>query len=86
MSTPNFEAAAPEEAYIEMPAEPVAPATRKQGMNIYTVMLVISFVCLLIGTIVLFMEFSKFGGWNTDSAKPQTASVIFEQGSHRVIV
>ena len=72
MSDASFEASAPSEEYVEPTAAPVAAPTRKQGMNIYTVMLVISFICLLIGTIILFSEFNKFGGWDTDAARPQS--------------
>ena len=79
MSEQNFEAAAPTEQSLIESAEVAAPAVRKQGMNIYTVMLVISFVSLVIGTIILFMEYSKFGGWNTNSAKPQTSANPIER-------
>lgn len=73
MSEQNFEAAAPtEEAYIDVET-PVAPEYRKQGMNIYTVMLVISFISLVIGTILLFIEANRFGGWDTKEFRPQTS-------------
>ena len=85
MANVNFEAAAPSQEYIEPTLAPAA-ATRKQGMNIYTVMLVISFLCLLIGTIILFMEFSKFGGWETGSARPQSSLTPIEQISQDVFV
>ncbi len=78
MSEASFEAAAPSEEYIE-PTTAVAAPTRKQGMNIYTVMLVISFVCLVIGTIILFVEFSKFGTWNTSTAQPKTSMAPVQQ-------
>ncbi len=45
------------------PAAPVAPAApryRKQGFSIYTIMLILSFVCLLIGMILMFIEAGKY--------------------------
>jgi len=74
MSEPNFEASEPI-------GEPIAPTlrsavTRKQNFNIYTVMLIISFFCLLIGTLFLYMELTKYGDltdwpWKTDSGRPR---------------
>ena len=46
----------------EMPATsiPQAPIYRKQGFNIYSVMLILSFVFLTTAAIVLFMQLDKF--------------------------
>jgi uncharacterized membrane protein affecting hemolysin expression len=50
---------------------PGQPAVQKQGTNIYTVMLILSFLALIIGTALLSMELNKYGEypwWNTPSA------------------
>lgn len=38
-------------------------AGRKSSLNIYTVMLLMSFIALTIGAILLFMELQRFGDW-----------------------
>ena len=64
--------------------EPIAPTsfqtavTRKQNFNIYTIMLIISFVCLLIGTLLMWIELTKYGSplefpWKVDDAKPRVS-------------
>ena len=74
MSEQVFEAAAPEEEPIT--SESVRNAvTRKQNFNIYTVMLIISFFCLLLGTLLMLRELQNFGSvsgfpWNTNAATP----------------
>jgi len=75
MSDANFEAAAPHQGYSQNPAEALPPVSPKQSTNVYTVMLVVSFICLVIGTIVLFLEFRKFGSWKTDEARPNQAAL-----------
>ena len=76
MSEPNFEASAPSEVIAPTSVE-AAQATRKHDFNIYTVMLIIAFVALLIGTLVLFMELNKYGNfpgsfpWKTGDAIPK---------------
>ena len=76
MSEPNFEASEPV-------GEPISPGSfstaikRKQNFNIYTVMLIISFFCLLIGTLLLFFELRAYGDfpsdwpWKTDAGRPR---------------
>ena len=49
MSDQVFEAAAPEEEPITSTSIRNA-VTRKQNFNVYTVMLIVSFFCLLLGT------------------------------------
>ncbi len=74
MSDQVFEASAPEE-------EPITSAsvrnavTRKQNFNIFTVMLIIAFFCLLLGTLLMLRELQQFGGvgdfpWRTSGATP----------------
>ncbi|HMO13555.1 MAG TPA: hypothetical protein PKD64_11990 [Pirellulaceae bacterium] len=70
MAEQYFEASAPSESLVEPSVATAVTPTRKQGLNIYTVMLVISFLSLVIGTIILFTEFNQFGGWDTSSAIP----------------
>lgn len=36
---------------------------RKSSLNVYTVMLIVSFICLTTGAILLFMELQRFGAW-----------------------
>lgn len=36
-------------------------STQKQPLNVYTMMLIISFVALLIGCILLYMELNAYG-------------------------
>lgn len=87
MSDQSFEAAAPSEEVFVDNAQ-AAPVYSKQGMNVYTVMLLISLLCLIVGAIILFIEAGRFGGWNTDSAKPNSASltpkVLHVEDSHLV--
>ncbi len=73
MSEVNFEASAPSEEYVQPAIAASNVPVRKQGLNIYTVMLVISFISLVIGTIILFIEFNRFGGWDTSSARPSSS-------------
>ena len=58
------------EPIAEAPA-PVQP-TRKQGVSIYTMMLVVSFICVLTACILLFLELRRWsdGGrpWDTGRA------------------
>ena len=48
---------------------------RKQPMNVYTVMMIVSFILLLLACILMFMELRRYSGsaapWNTQDAKPQ---------------
>ena len=44
------------------PAQP-APAVQKQGSNIYTVMLILSFVFIVTATVMLAMELNRFGAY-----------------------
>ena len=80
MSEPTFEASAPVD-------EPIAPtsfrgaAPRKQTFNVYTVMLIISFICLLVGTLLLLRELGNYGGvgdfpWKTGDARPVVSFVV----------
>lgn len=59
--SPEFsETADFEEAQSAVPAAPAAPRYRKQGFSIYTVMLILSFACLLAGMILMFVEAGKY--------------------------
>lgn len=53
----------------EAQADPVLP-TQKQKTSIYTVMLIISFVCLLLACILLYVELRHWGSypwWNVNA-------------------
>jgi len=42
---------------------PQSSDSRKTNLNIYTVMLIISFTALTTGAILLFLELSRYGSW-----------------------
>lgn len=51
---------------VEVPAQ-------KQRLNVYTVMLIISFICIITATILLYVELERWGSfpwWNTQDARP----------------
>jgi hypothetical protein len=52
---------------------------QKQRLNVYTVMLIISFICIVTSCIVLYMELSRWGNypwWSTTDANPRAAWII----------
>lgn len=68
MSQPNFEASPGQGMPVAM-QQPAAPVVRKQALNVYTVMLIVTFLCMLIASILFYMELSKFDSWwDTDEA------------------
>ncbi len=78
MSEQVFEASAPEDVPITSTSVRNA-VTRKQNFNIFTVMLIISFFCLLTGTLLMLRELQQFGDvgdfpWRTSGATPVQAS------------
>ncbi|MDG2014857.1 MAG: hypothetical protein P8J33_15225 [Pirellulaceae bacterium] len=81
MSEPNFEASEPiGDTTFQSPTAVV----RKQDFSIYTVMLIIALACLLIGTIMLFLNIQEYGGlteepWKTSDGKPRTVLEIFNR-------
>ena len=50
---------------MSLPSSPnqPAPATQKPGSNIYTVMLILSFIFIVTATVMLAMELNRFGGY-----------------------
>jgi len=49
---------------------------QKQRTNVYTVMLIISFICIVTSCVVLYMELKRWGNypwWNTTEANPRAA-------------
>ena len=47
-----------------------APVVKKQPLNVYTVMLIVAFLCMMIAAILFYMELSKFDDWwNTDAVR-----------------
>ena len=80
MSEPYFEASEPV-------GDPIVPTSvgggvkRKQQFNVYTVMLIISFFCLLVGTLLLLMEMNNYGDlgewpWKTEEGRPNSGFAI----------
>ncbi|MDP6468461.1 MAG: hypothetical protein QF918_12015 [Pirellulaceae bacterium] len=62
----------------------VEAPTQKQRINVYTMMLVIAFVCLVTACILLYQELTLWGSypwWNTDAGKPNV-SYVEPSGSH----
>jgi hypothetical protein len=54
---------------MSLPSSPNSPApvVQKQGVNIYTVMLILSFLALTTASILLYTELNKYGSypwWN----------------------
>jgi len=50
----------------------IVPA-QKQKTNVYTVMLIISFLCIVTACVLLYLELRQWGSypwWNTSGAKP----------------
>jgi hypothetical protein len=50
---------------VEVPAQ-------KQRADVYTVMLIIAFICIVTATILMYAELKRWGGsppWNTSDAK-----------------
>lgn len=49
--------------------------SRKQETNIYTVMLIVSFLCIVTACLLLYFELRRWGSfpwWNTATATPNT--------------
>jgi hypothetical protein len=47
-------------------------------MNVYTMMLIISFICIVTACVLLYMELKRWGNypwWNTSEAVPRAAWV-----------
>lgn len=56
-------------------------AVQKQRLNVYTMMLIISFFAIVTATLLLFFELERWGGvkekpWNTSAAKPAATSSL----------
>jgi hypothetical protein len=52
---------------------------QKQRMNVYTMMLIISFICIVTACVLLYMELKRWGNypwWSTSEAVPRAAWVI----------
>jgi len=84
MAPEGFEMA-PEAAAVDPAQEAAAPQVyRKQDLNIYTVMLLISLVCLIVAIILLFLEIREWGSlpfpYKTDSAKIQGLPGLLQRG------
>jgi hypothetical protein len=51
---------------------PGQPAVQKQGTNIYTVMLILTFLALVTGTVLLALELNRYGEypwWRTPASQ-----------------
>ena len=71
-------------------AGPDAPV-QKQGLNVYTMMLVVSFIAMTIASVMMYLELQKYGTypwWDTSSARPQSVSSVDPHNttfSHRLL-
>jgi len=57
------------------------PSAQKQRLNVYTMMLILSFVAICIASTLLYMELNRFGNypwWNTRDATPATTSYLID--------
>ena len=71
-------------APVSVSAGAPAPA-QKQRINVYTVMLVISFICIVVACILLYMELGRWGNypwWRTQEAVPRSAQLHVDPSSH----
>ena len=62
-----------------MSTQPLNESNRKQGANVYTVMLLMSMLFMLVAVIAMFIEFRRYEGtlpWKTDDARPQVMHSI----------
>lgn len=75
MSQPDFEASPV--ASAPMPQAHVP--TQKQQLNVYTMMLIISFIALCVGCGLLYWELSQYGNypqWSTRSVGASTLQAV----------
>ncbi len=75
MSQPNFDSLSeqPNTVLTEVPTDV------KRPLDLYTLMILISFLAMLVGTILLLWELSRWGDfstlpWSTDAATPSTGN------------
>ncbi|MFV1968220.1 MAG: hypothetical protein ACC628_22585 [Pirellulaceae bacterium] len=57
------------------PAGPAEVPAQKQRTNVYTVMLIISFFCIVTACVLLWLELNRWGSypwWKTTEATPNT--------------
>lgn len=80
MSQPNLaEQANTGGAEPQLQAQPALP-TQKQKTDVYTVMLIISLICLVLACGLLFFELRRWGSfpgrpWGTNEARPNVRAV-----------
>ena len=63
------------------------PPAQKQRADVYTVMLIISFICIVTATILLYAELERWGSypwWNTNEATPVGAWLVEPPSSSSV--
>ena len=56
---------------------PAEIPTQKQKTNVYTMMLIVSFICIVTASILLYQELKLWGNypwWKTDEGKPNVQS------------
>ena len=56
---------------------PQAVPTQKQKTNVYTMMLIISFICIVTACVLLYQEVTRWGDypwWETNEGKPNVTS------------
>jgi hypothetical protein len=75
MSQPSFDPISQQPEEISS----VSSSNVKRPLDLYTVMMLISFVAMLAGTIILLIELGQWGNlselpWNTDGATPNFRS------------
>lgn len=58
------------------------PQTQKPGLNVYTMMLILSFIFLVIANVLMYLEYTRYGTNPADisGARPQGVSFISSDG------
>lgn len=57
------------------------PTEQKQRTNVYTIMLVVAFLCITVACVILYLELKEYGAypwWKTGGIAPPTAMAPLE--------
>ena len=65
------------------PAVQTEVPAQKQKTNVYTVMLIISFICIVTACVLLYLELTRWGSypwWKTSQGTPNTSAHYYVPG------
>jgi hypothetical protein len=68
-----------EQSTLETQPQPVDVPTQKQKTDVYTVMLIIAFICIVTACILLYWELTLWGAypwWNTSDGTPNVSQIL----------